>query len=168
MPLPTRYRLFTRLLTLRDRAVRLCRGPARRGAARRHGLALEGLEDWSVPAAVGPNEYWDDGYYDANGYRVGVTVYVHNLGGTWLSVTGGSGAVSVGPGSPLSGGTGQVLEGPSLPLEGPPPPPPPHYAFTVPGALGPGSGDVTWSGEAENLYIQASDDVASVTIAGDL
>ncbi|MCZ2342583.1 MAG: hypothetical protein LC104_12450 [Bacteroidales bacterium] len=42
------------------------------------------------------------------------------------------------------------------------------YAFEVWGAIGDGSGDVTWSGEADNLYIQATGDVGAIAISGDL
>lgn len=45
---------------------------------------------------------------------------------------------------------------------------PTYYSFTVWGASGPGSGDVTWSGAADHLAINASGDVAPVTITGDL
>jgi hypothetical protein len=124
-------------------------------------LWVEPLETRIVPDAVGPGADWDDGHW-VNGVKVGVTVYLHNSGPGWLEVGGGGGAVSVSPGAPPT---------PPDPYGGEVPPPelpPPDFAFSVYGALGDGSGDVTWSGDADSLYIQATGDVSPVHIGGDL
>jgi hypothetical protein len=123
-------------------------------------LHAEPLEDRIVLDAVAPGSWWDDGYWQ-NGSKVGVTVTLQNLGGGWLEVSGGGGAVSVSPGAPPPpdpGGYGGEV----------PPEEIAAFAFEVYGALGDGSGDVTWSGAADNLYIKATGDVSSVSIGGDL
>jgi hypothetical protein len=146
---------------------------------KRPGLELLRLEDRIVPQAVGPGGYWDDGYFQ-NGYRVGMTVTLHNFGSGWLEVSGGSGSVSVSPGAPPppsdgdSGGSdiGATEPPPSSGSDSgggdDPPPPSNSYAFEVGGLLGEGSGDVTWSGAADGLYIKATGDVSPVSISGDV
>jgi hypothetical protein len=42
------------------------------------------------------------------------------------------------------------------------------YSFEVWGSIGDGSGDVTWSGAADNLYVKATGDVGPIGIDGDL
>ncbi|MBU6294220.1 MAG: hypothetical protein KJS91_06005, partial [Planctomycetes bacterium] len=147
----------------------------RRARLGRAQLNIEALEGRLVPAAVAPGAVWYDGYDDAQGQRLGVTVTLKNEGSTWLEVGGGGGAVTVAPGTPPSGSGGSSSSlsvelspdggngtgGSSVPVV-------PAYAFSVTGLQGDGSGDVTWSGAAESLYITATGDVSSLAISGDL
>jgi hypothetical protein len=149
---------------------------------KRPGLELLRLEDRIVPQGVAPGAYWDDGYFQ-NGIRVGMTVTLHNFGSGWLEVSGGGGSVSVSPGAPPpppddSGGSDIAPTEPPL-LSGSdsgggdsggddPPPPSNAYGFEVNGLLGAGSGDVTWSGAADGLYIKTTGDVSPVSISGDV
>ena len=148
------------------------RAPRRRPLRRRAQLELVQLEERIVLDAVGPGGWWDDGHYDSYGNRVGVTVSLHNWGSGWLEVSGGGGSVSVSPGAPPSGGgpgEGEMTvppEGGDDGSGGESEPPPPSYAFEVFGWAGDGSGDVTWSGSADSLYIRATGDVSSVSISG--
>lgn len=147
----------------------------RRARFTRSQLNIEMLEGRLVPAAVAPGALWDDGYYDAQGQKIGVTVSLKNEGSSWLEVGGGGGAVSVAPGSPppASGGSYSSMTMESFPDGGTGSPSPtsptfPFYAFSVVGMVGEGSGDVSWSGAAESLSIVASGDISSLSISGDL
>ncbi|HXG10998.1 MAG TPA: hypothetical protein VNK04_14660 [Gemmataceae bacterium] len=133
-----------------------------RTVRRRARLEVVPLEERVVPTAVGPDQWWNDGYYNSQGQWVAGTVNLYNNGPGWLEVSGGGGSVAVSPGAPLpwQDEDGNWYSGPE-----------PHagsYAFEVYGALGDGSGDVTWSGSASSLSIRASGDVNSISIEGDL
>jgi hypothetical protein len=165
------------IASIASRIARFIKGNSHRRTPpirKRTSLQLVPLEERIVLGAVAPGSWWDDGYYQ-NGVRVGVTVSLHNLGSTWLEVTGSKGAVSVAPGTAPSGGgggeDGEIEEG--TPIGGGPggggsgpTPTSNNYSFEVFGALGSGSGDVTWSGAANSLSIQATGDVNSIGISG--
>ncbi|MGL4424089.1 MAG: hypothetical protein ACRCZF_25765, partial [Gemmataceae bacterium] len=115
-------------------------------------LEMVVLEDRFVPAIVYPQSSWSDN----------TTVRLYNNGPGWLNVTGGSGSVSVSPasGGPVGAyslsvsGISQSGSGSGSGSGGPPGPT--------------GSGDVTWSGAADGLYIEATGSVGSIGITGDV
>jgi hypothetical protein len=148
--------------------------PVRCARVTRTQLNIEALEARLVPALVSPGAFWDDGSTNSYGVKSGVTVTLQNKGSTWLSVSGGSGTVAVAPGAPPS-----VASQPGLTISSETPmdwansstmttPVIPAYAFSVVGFQGDGSGDVSWSGAAESLYISATGDISDISIGGDV
>ncbi len=116
----------------------------------------------SPPSSTLPTINTSGGNGIGTGYGSGSGMGSGMGSGSGTSAGGGMGSGSgtgAGSGTGIGSGTGM----PGFPTVSSA-----NYAFQVYGSIGPGSGDVTWSGAADRLTIRATGDVDPVSIAGDV
>jgi hypothetical protein len=159
------FRRARAAFTVTDKLFRLSEPPKDLRTRNRTRLTLLECEDRVVPALVAPGQSWDDAVRDKYGEIITpATVSLYNYPGQnqgYLEVSGGGGTAIVSPGVPVA------FYDERTNTTYPPPPSPPHYAFNVSGQNG-GKGHVIWNGDAVTLSIDATGNVAPVTITGDL